>query len=252
MNTKLRNKKIIFLLICIMIIGICIGITKNINIIQIIDVIKEKFVGPPINENNEINNSFFGIADDFTKPRETLKGINEAIKYASKDNINYIKLKKGKYLIDGTNNTNLSKGIEIEVSNITIDLNGSTIKYIENNKPVYNVIKLLNVENVNICNGVIIGDKDKHDYDTIQSSHGFGCGISINACKNIKIENMEIYNMTGDGIYIGDLFNKKNGTYDNSMDCSIVNNNINNCRRLGIAVTGGTNIKIEKNEIYNK
>lgn len=244
-KTKKRfRKKIAFIIgiICLLILMIFMSNKRYMSNLN--TFVAEKMQEEPILEDGEINNKYFGIYNDYRNPKETLQGINEAIEYASQNNIKYIKLKEGKYLIDGTNETNLSEGIKINVSNITLDLNNSMIKYVDCNKPSYNLIRLLDVENVTIKNGILVGDKTNHEYDESTISHEFGCGVSINGSNNIEVINLKIYDMIGDGIYIGKGDKESN-------NCKVMNNEIYDCRRLGIAVTGGIGIDIENNEIYN-
>lgn len=250
-KNNFRFRKYVICIIIIIFILLIVAYNKR-NEINLKNLIGEKLEEKPIFENGEINNEYFRIYDNYENPRETLEGINNAIEYAAKNNIKYIKLKEGKYLIDGTSDeTYLSEGIKIEVSNITFDLNGSTIKYIDNDKPSYNIIRLIDVENVVIKNGILVGDRLKHNYNAGEISHAFGCGVSINASKNVEIANLKIYNMIGDGIYIGNTWDKDFNKYKESSNCKIINNHIYDCRRLGIAVTGGENISIESNEIYS-
>lgn len=243
-NKRRFINKIAFILGMVFLLILIIFIANKRYMISLNVSSTEKMQVKPISDDGEINNKYFGIYNDYSNPKKTLQGINEAIEYASKNNIKYIRLKEGKYLIDGTNETNLSKGIKIDVSNIIFDLNNSIIKYVDCNKPSYNIIRLVNVENVVIKNGILVGDKANHEYDESTTSHEFGCGISINGSNNIEVINLKIYDMIGDGIYIGKGDKESN-------NCKVVNNEIYNCRRLGIAVTAGTNIDIENNEIYN-
>ena len=212
-----RFRKYVICIIIIIFILLIVAYNKR-NEINLKNLIGEKLEEKPIFENGEINNEYFRIYDNYENPRETLEGINNAIEYAAKNNIKYIKLKEGKYLIDGTSDeTYLSEGIKIEVSNITFDLNGSTIKYIDNDKPSYNIIRLIDVENVVIKNGILVGDRLKHNYNAGEISHAFGCGVSINASKNVEIANLKIYNMIGDGIYIGNTWDKDFNKYKESF-----------------------------------
>ena len=165
---------------------------------------------------------------------ETTKGLNEAIEYASNNSINYIKFFQGNYLIKDAINI---------PSNINIDLNSSIIKMQENGEIGYEILEINNSENINIGNGKIIGDKNNHDY-SIESTHEWGIGIKILGSTNINIENLEISEMTGDGIYIstGD---------DNSKTINIKNCVIKENRRQGISIISGEKINIYNNEIYN-
>ena len=55
--------------------------------------------GDPIAEDGTINNTYFGIEIDGNDAKKTLVGINKAIEYASKNNIENIKLEKGTYIL---------------------------------------------------------------------------------------------------------------------------------------------------------
>ena len=54
----------------------------------------KKMYGEPIAEDGKINNAYFGIEIDGRDAKKTLVGINKAIEYASKNNIENIKLEK--------------------------------------------------------------------------------------------------------------------------------------------------------------
>lgn len=59
----------------------------------------KKMYGDPIAEDGTINNTYFGIEIDGNDAKKTLVGINKAIEYASKNNIENIKLEKGTYIL---------------------------------------------------------------------------------------------------------------------------------------------------------
>ena len=113
----------------------------------------------------------------------------------------------------------------------------------ENGETGYEILEINNSENINISNGKIVGDKNNHDY-SIDSTHEWGMGIKILGSTNINIENLEILEMTGDGIYIS------TGN-DNSESISIKNCVIKENRRQGISIISGEKINISDNEIYN-
>lgn len=108
---------------------------------------------------------------------------------------------------------------------------------------------MYNVENVGISNGIIVGDKDKHDYNSVESTHEWGYGIEIKGSKNIEICNLQIQEMTGDGIMIAYQLDKNEVIASDNIE--IFNNIIFNCRRQGISVACAKNIDIHDNEIYN-
>ena len=192
-----------------------------------------------------INNDYFGISSNGKNATETTEGINSAIEYAYKNSINYIKLDKGEYLIDGTYKKLVDEDAGISIkSNMTFDLNSSVIRQIANDSEHYVTISIYDAENVKIINGILIGDREEHEYIENSSSQ-WGMGISIRGGKNIEICNLEIREMIGDGIYITKLEDNQ------SQNLKIYNCNINDCRRQGISVISADTIDIYDNEIFN-
>lgn len=250
----MRHKKkiIFFLLILLLLIFTILILEKNDLIENAYYNVLKQFYGDPFSEDGMINNSFFGIKSDGTKADSTTKGISNAIEYANKNNIEYIKLEKGTYLIDGSisssyiGETAVPKGIILQ-SNITLDLNGSKLKQIKNSVVNYAVISITNVENVKICNGYIEGDRYEHNYDKIDSTHEWGFGIDIRGSKYVEINNVQIQKTTGDGIIIGNYITN-NGTSEN---ISILNCKISDCRRQGISVVDADMVDIYNNEIHD-
>ena len=239
------------LIILIMFSGLLIKETS------VADLIKKERYGEPIGKDGEINNDYFGISDQESNAEITTEGINAAIEYASKNNIKYIKLKQGTYVIsgevDGLDNKNEKKGIILK-SNITFDLNGSTLIQKTNDKVMYGLISVYEVQNARILNGKLVGDKDNHNYSNVDSSHGWGYGIDIKASNNIIIDNIEICDMTGDGISISNL--PKDSTENKltaitSKNIKIKNCNIYKVRRNGISVISGDDVEISQNEIHD-
>ena len=249
MLTKLKiEKKIkiiwIFILIILIIIVLCNflfreTIKKQIN--QLLHSAEE-----PINlTTGLINNDYFNISKDGTNSEETTRGINRAIVYAYRNNINNIKLEKGEYLIKIDEE---KKGITM-YSNISLDLNASILQVEKNSYDGYRTFYIKNEVNIEIYNGVLIGDKNEHDYDSIQSEHQWGYGIHIRGGNNVKIHNLEIYDFIGDGIYIDKYKNGDSST--RTTNTNICNNNIHDCRRQGISIIDGNNIEISSNEIHD-
>lgn len=252
-----HNKKIIFFLLILFLLLFAIFVlVKNDVIENVYYNILEQFYGEPFSEEGLINNSFFGIKSDGTNADSTTKGINKAIEYANKNNIEYIKLEKGTYLIDGTvtdrNKKNSLKGIIVK-SNIKFDLNFSKLIHVSNDREMYTVISCYDLENVEIFNGILIGDMQNHNYDVMNSTHEWGYGIDIKASENIKVHNIEIYYMTGDGISISNLpaYATESKITRNSENIEIYNCNIHDNRRQGISVISAETIIIRNNEIHD-
>ncbi len=247
-----KNKKLIFLLLILIILFIIFYINSTgFNYKNVYLESAKGMNGEPIDkETGLINNRYFNINAQGKNAKETTEGINKAIEYAYNNNINYLKLEKGSYSIDGQSFTNQNesdekKGIILQ-SNITIDLNGSELKQIANDKVNYAIISITEVENVKINNGKIIGDQENHQY-TDNSTHEWGFGIDIRGSENIEISNLEIQDCTGDGIIIT---NYKD--YNNISENIKINNlHIHDCRRQGISIIAAQDVVIENNELYN-
>lgn len=243
----MKHKKILTL-IFIIILFFIIWVSRP-YLIKIQEQIKILKYGEPISVDGLINNEYFSISSNNTNAEKTTEGINQAIKYASNHNIEYIKLEKGEYLINGISNNNFvnetdtEKGIILR-SNIELDLNGSKITQITNDKVNYANITIKNVENVKISNGILCGDKDEHNYTNRESTHEWGFGIDVRGSKNVELSNLQIQEMTGDGIFITDSGN-------NSENIVVKDCKISNCRRQGISIISGINIEIHDCEIYD-
>lgn len=243
-NVKTRNRykkcKIVFIFMLFSIISFII--VKSTILINPSNetIINSKYsYENAINTSNYIiNNEYFSINSKGYEPDKTTKGINDAIKYANNNNITYIKLEKGIYKIN-------YNGIELK-SNITLDLNGSQIIQSETDRESYSNFTFRNLKNVTLYNGIIVGDRQEHNFsNNSNSTHEWGHGIKIFGGDNIKIINLEIYDMIGDGIYICSEDNK------NPTNIKIKNLIISNCRRQGISIIAGENIKIDGCEINN-
>lgn len=173
-----------------------------------------------------INLELWGIYNNGLEPLATTNGINNALHWASEKGYSRCKLPKGQYTIDKDSSVNM-------VSNMTLDLYGCLLKKESNGNQKYFIINIENKENVLISGGIIEGDRYSHDYTTTPGTHEWGTGINIDYSKNIRIENVEIRETTGYGIFIGSKYqqiytlNKSNleqGTIDNSGNLINENN----------------------------
>lgn len=211
----MKKKHIVFILLLVIVMLILISLRKNSKLKELEDNIKIQLYGKPIDEiTGVINNKYFGIINN----QDNTNQVNEAIKYAHNNNIEYIKLEKGIYYIDGQGERDEKKGIQLE-SNIVLDLNESIIIHQQCKAERYSAITISNVENVVIQNGVILGDKEKHDYTTIKGTHQWGFGIEIKgSSNNIEIRNVRIEQFTGDGIVIAGIENEKKYIYPYLQD----------------------------------
>lgn len=122
--------------------------------------------------------------------------LNRAIEWAKEQGYIGVVLPKGTYLIDEYNPIHIP-------SYMTFNLGGSTLRIRNNGIESYSVILIDNDKAyIHITNGEIVGDKDFHDYVTVDGSHEWGMGISVEGNVNfVLIDNMNIHSCIGDTIY---------------------------------------------------
>ncbi|CAM4246055.1 right-handed parallel beta-helix repeat-containing protein [Paenibacillus alkaliterrae] len=151
----------------------------------------------------EIELSRFGIRNDGTRPVETTKGINNALKWAGKNGKTVTSLPAGTYLIDKNSRINM-------VSNMTFELPKNAVLQKETNgKEHYQLMYIgYGVNNVTLKGGVYKGDKDKHDYSKKDhqfsaGTHESGYGIATEGAVNLTIDGVKATHFTGDGLVLG-------------------------------------------------
>lgn len=223
-------------------------------------------VGVRIQADGTIDNASYGIVTGEHVDAETAlqnkQNIQLALEYAAVNGENLgllndagqveVKLEQADYVVDGQHSqVYLASDQSIEVpSGISLNLNGSVLRQIAGREQGYAIFMIYGTENIRIFGGTLIGDKDRHDYVN-NTSHEWGFGIDIRGGKNILLDHLEIYNMTGDSIIMGgkDTYLTSGGVLPEDItisDCRLHDN-----RRQGISVMGVENLLIERCEIYN-
>ena len=152
---------------------------------------------------------------------------------------------KGVYLVNGESisSSNSEYGRLRVPSNTIIDLCGSEIKMVQNNKTSSSIFRIINKENVVIKNGVFHGDFDNGNY--VLGEWSFG--VSAQDSKNIVVENSSFYNFRGDGIYFSYV-----GDTENANDNILIKNClVDTVHRNGISITRGKNVIIDGCTIMN-
>ena len=122
--------------------------------------------------------------------------------------------------------------------NIEVDLRGSKFIVEGNNYPWNTFFKFTKCE-FKIKNGKVEGDRLNHDYNAYTiintgasvTTHEWGYGVCSDGSKGI-IEDMYIYNHTGDGIFVSDYTDWGDDYAEN--DVIIRNCEIHHCLRQGI------------------
>lgn len=137
---------------------------------------------------------------------------------------------KGTYYIDTIKSLKLKDNITLKFGK------GSVLRAIPNNSANYKIISIEDVKNVKITGlGKIYGDRKQHT----GKKGEWGFGVSIRGSNNIHIENIQIYDCWGDGVYVGST-NKQNYSRDILIKKVIIKNN----RRQGITVISARNLSI--------
>jgi polygalacturonase len=163
--------------------------------------------------------------------------IQRAIDSISKRGGGVVFFPKGTYYIDAL------QSIELK-DNVTLDFsNGVTLKALPNDSGNYAMINIEDVKNVTLNGNVHIeGERNEHK----GTSGEWGMGISIKGSQNININDVNVSDCWGDGIYIG---NSDSG--ETNQTISISNPVLENNRRQGISVITAIGLKILNPTITN-
>lgn len=132
-----------------------------------------------------------------------------------------------------------SKGIRPQSDTTLIFDDNAELKAIKNSSSKYFIVNLNNVNNVTVKNGKILGDR------TLEQGE-WGYGINITNCDSIIIDGVYIESCLGDGISFNGYEDKWKST-----NCVVKNCEINNCRRLGLAIAGADGLIVENCYIHD-
>ena len=138
---------------------------------------------------------------------------------------------------------------------VRVEMNGATISLAPNHRTEYAFFHFMNCGRFTISNGTLIGDALEHDYSDIvrygkqkKSTHEWGYGILVNGSRG-TICNMNISNMTGDGIKTGSICLKGEGTYHSSV--TIEDSEISFCRRNGLSILSSLGTTVSNVTIHH-
>ncbi|KOF08619.1 hypothetical protein AC739_19465, partial [Planococcus glaciei] len=163
--------------------------------------------------------------------------MQEAIDFQSNRGGGVVVFSKGTYLVNALKSVVLKDNITLKFEH------GAILEALPNSEEGYEIVKIMDVENVTLLGDVQIkGERNKHT----GTSGEWGFGISIKGSKNVTIKNVDVSDCWGDGIYIGSSVNKN---YSNHV--KIINATLDNNRRQGISIISAKNLEIFNVEIRN-
>lgn len=109
------------------------------------------------------------------------------------------------------------------------------------NKGRYEMLLIKGVQNLNLYNPTLIGDRKNH----LGEQGEWGMGISVEDSDDIDIYNMNISDMWGDGLYVRTTRNETGG------NLRVKYGSIDNARRNGISVISAKNTLLDSIQISN-
>jgi hypothetical protein len=112
---------------------------------------------------------------------------------------------------------------------------GASISLLPHNAGDYQILRVWDVNNVNIEAPYLDGRKDLNNAGSGES----GMGISIAGSTNVSITSPTTINCWGDGIYIANSYSGNNAV---SKTVSISDHHADGCRRQGATITSGNGI----------
>ena len=202
---------------------------------------------------------FGAVGDGITDDTQALKDMCE---YVNNKGYGKILFNKGTYRVsiedrDDYNFSNKPSILSFTDCDVEIDLQGSTIILDANRSPFYSIFHFKNC-NFKLSNGALVGDRIEHNYapytyngDKIQKSHELGYGVDNQGSVG-KIENLDISQFTGDGIYSGNNADwTPSFTVYSRAFSEIIKCNIHHCRRQGITVGESNGAVIKDTEIHH-
>ncbi|RVU00715.1 right-handed parallel beta-helix repeat-containing protein [Mucilaginibacter limnophilus] len=117
----------------------------------------------------------------------------------------------------------------------------STLLLKPSNLETYEILRVHQVQNVEIYRPVIYGDKYTH----LGAAGQWGMGIAVRASKNVNIVSPHIYKCWGDGIYVGQI-NKIP-----AQGITITDPLLDDNRRNGMSITAGNGVTVTGGIVAN-
>ncbi|MDO6496934.1 hypothetical protein [Photobacterium sanguinicancri] len=130
----------------------------------------------------------------------------------------------------------------------------TTLRVQPNGYGKYSLLGTFNASNVKLKGGVLIGDRDQHNYEDPLSDKDKQWGgtlIRIQGSTNILIDNVSFIDAMGDGLSISSLRGYGRPDHIETQYVTVINSIFDNNRRLGMAITSGSDILVDSNTFLN-
>jgi polygalacturonase len=176
-----------------------------------------------------VDASSFGVkADGVTNDRV-------ALQKAIDGSVGKILLISGKVRID-------SAGVDLRTNSHIRFATGASIKLLAHSTPSYQIMRMWDVNNVQIENAYLDGSKELNSATNDPNEGGQGMGLSIAGATNVTITSPTTINCWGDGVYIGNSYRTRT-TPSNGV--TITKHVSDGNRRQGATITSGSNITFD-------
>ncbi len=119
-----------------------------------------------------------------------------------------------------------------------------------NNSARYALLTNGTHDNITIHGGNLYGERNAHVYSG-KSSDEWGHVLDLVGLENGIIDGVTIKDGNGDGMTVHELNFTFKANHDKTRNLKIINCTFDNNRRNNLAITGGTNILVEKNTFLN-
>lgn len=167
-------------------------------------------------------------------------GVDESVKLQA--GYDYAVSKKRAFIVDikvDVNPTNATKtALWIRSNSVLGFIGDGEMRMLPNSATNYDVIRAQDIENYIINNPVLRGDRLTHTGTTGE----WGYGLTIYQSKNGYIHKPRIYNMWGDGLYIGKAWGEISESVPKNI--TVFEPYIEGARRNGLSFTAGDNAHV--------
>lgn len=160
--------------------------------------------------------------------------IQNAVDAVAKKGGGTVFIPDGDYLIDTTDRIWMRDNVTVKMADDAV------LEAIPSDKGTHYVFFVRDVDNVHISGGTIIGDR----YEHFGNGGNWGVGVGILGSKNVTVENVNIQDFRGDGIYVGANKGK-------SEDVTLYNITADNNTRQGITIVDGDGIQVINSTFKN-